>query len=65
MFYTNYVRKIDVKNRRLRNDFLQSKLSEEEFWKTVPNITFTEKYWYEVCMGLIKITKFLFFWRQQ
>lgn len=63
MFYRNYVEKIDSKNRRLYNDFLDSSKSSEEFWKTIPDITCIEKYWYEVCLKLISLEDSIIFWR--
>ncbi len=55
MFYKYYVNKIDKKNRKLRNDFLDSNVSSEEFWKDTPNISLVEKYGYDFCLMLVKL----------
>lgn len=57
MFYKNYVKSIDKKNRKLRNDFLDSSSSTEEFWANIPNIGLVEKYGYDFCILLINLEK--------
>jgi hypothetical protein len=56
MFYKEYVNKINSQNRRLREEYLKSK-NKAVWWDSVPEVSLVEKYWYDICIFLVKRTE--------
>lgn len=57
--FESYIKKIDRKNRKVTNDFLNYSGTEHEFWQNIEDIGFIEKYFYDFALFVVNTKRTL------